>query len=54
MKGEQLAAEMGDQEGSKDGRVRTATTLTTETIVEFKFIKAHHLCAAPTQLRHAL
>jgi hypothetical protein len=54
MKDEQLIVKMGDQEESKDGKVRTLKTLPTKTIVEFKFIKPHHLCAAPTQLHHAL
>lgn len=54
MNGEQLTAKMGDQEESKDRKVRTATTLPTKTIMGFKFIKPHHLCAAPTQIRHLL
>ena len=53
MKGEQLTAKIGDQEQSKERKVRTATTLRTKTTVELKFVRPHHLCAAPTQLRHA-
>ena len=39
MNDEQLTAEMGDQEESKDGEVKTTTSSPTKTIVEFKFIK---------------
>lgn len=54
MKDEQISNKMGDQEESKDGKVRTMTTFPTKTTVEFKFIKPHHLCAAPIQLHHAI
>jgi hypothetical protein len=47
MNGEQLTAKMGNQEESKDGKVRTATKLPTIKLVEFKFIKPHHLRAVP-------